>query len=77
VKAAASDKHGVIMNVRTLGGHEISAGQKTFGGQYGRESAKWQKVLRELIDHDLVVDHGQKGEVFELTHEGWMLADES
>jgi len=76
LKAAASDKSGTILNVRHLGGHDIQAGGETFGGTYGRESARWENALNELVELGLVIDRGYKGEVFELTHQGWLVADE-
>lgn len=75
LKAAAADKSGSIINARYIGGHRIQAGSKQFGGEYGRESAKWEAALEELVSNDLAKDVGYKGEVFELTHEGWKLAD--
>jgi hypothetical protein len=41
----------------------------------GRESAVWESALNELIEHDLVVERGYKGEYFELTNKGWQTAD--
>lgn len=76
LKAAAQDTHGVIMKIAVVGGRFIQAGGKTFGGEGGRESAKWEHALNELVNSKYVVERGRKGEVFELTHEGWALADE-
>jgi len=76
LKAAATDAGGTILSVRHLGGHHIQAGGQQFGGSYGRESAKWQAALDELVEQELVVDRGYKGEVFELTNLGWRVADE-
>ena len=76
LKAAAGGEAGTILNVRYLGGHRIQAGAETFGHQYGRESARWEHALAELVSVGLVVARGYKGEVFELTHLGWKVADE-
>jgi len=59
-----------------MGGRFIQAGGQFFGGERGRESARWEHALNELLNHNLVVARGHKGEVFELTHEGWVIADE-
>lgn len=75
LKAAASDKSGSITNTRFINGHLIQAGSTQFDVEYGRESAKWEAALEELILNGLAKDVGYKGEVFELTHEGWKLAD--
>jgi hypothetical protein len=58
-----------------VGGQFIQAGGSSFGGQGGRESARWEYALNELVDRKFVVERGHKGEVFALTHEGWALAD--
>jgi hypothetical protein len=75
LKAAALSNSGNIVNVRYLGGHDIQAGEQRFGGAYGRESARWEAALQELVNNDLVVDRGYKGEIFELTHLGWSISD--
>ncbi len=75
LKAASSDGSGSIINRRHMGGHTINSGGATFGGQYGRESALWEGAINELVDNDLILDRGYKGEIFELTHQGWSLAD--
>jgi hypothetical protein len=75
LKAASKDKHGVIMKLATIGGRFIQAGGASFGGQGGRENAKWEHALNELLALNLIIARGYKGEVFELTHEGWAVAD--
>lgn len=75
LKAAASRDDGQIMVVAHIGGRFIQAGGQSFGETYGRESAKWDAALRELERNALVVARGFKGEIFELTHEGWAAAD--
>ncbi|MGE4442403.1 MAG: hypothetical protein AB7D27_13085 [Desulfomicrobium sp.] len=73
--AAAGDQHGNILKIAAFGGKTISAAGKGFGDSSARESAKWEEALDELIRNDLVVGRGLKGEVFELTHKGWEMAD--
>jgi len=58
-----------------VGGQEIQAGKQSFGDSNRREFAKWEAALRELVNQGLVVDRGYKGEIFELTHEGWPVVD--
>src|SRR5699024_8694475 len=72
--AAASDDAGTILKMAFIGGRSIQAGGKTFGGDRGRESAKWEAALDELELSNLVVARGNKGEIFELTHRGWEVA---
>jgi hypothetical protein len=75
LKAAASREDGTILKLATLGGRFIQTGGQNFGGGHGRESAKWENALNELLENNLVVERGYKGEYFELTHEGWRVAD--
>ena len=75
LKTAASRDDGTILKISTLGGRTIQAGGQAFGGSRGRESAKWENALEELVNLDLVTERGYKGEVFELTYKGWKVAD--
>jgi hypothetical protein len=74
LKSAATREDGTILKISVIGGRFIQAGGQTFGGGRGRESAKWEHALNELLNERLVVERGYKGEFFELTHEGWNLA---
>ncbi len=76
LKAAASRNDGTIMNISVMGGKFVQAGGQSFGGERGRESAKWAHALNELVNVGLAVARGGRGEVFELTHEGWGVADD-
>lgn len=60
-----------------IGGQELNAGEKTFltGSASNREVAKWKSALNELEQSGLIVDLSHKGEIFELTHAGYELAD--
>jgi len=76
LKAAAQDDGGSIMNLAHLGGRLIQAGGQQFSGGRGRDAALWQSALNELVSNELVIARGYKGEMFELTLEGWRVADE-
>jgi hypothetical protein len=75
LKTASSRNDGSILKIAVIGGKFVQAGGQTFGGEGGRENAKWEHALNELLNEGLVVARGFKGEVFELTHEGWAFAD--
>ena len=75
IKAAAQRDDGTILRIETLGGRTIQAGGQAFGGKRGKEAAKWENALNELEQSGLVVARGYKGEVFELTYQGWELAE--
>ncbi len=75
VVAAAKDENGTIMKLQYISGREIQAGFESFGQENSRDSATWEAALDELVKNQLVVSRGYKGEMFELTLEGWKLAD--
>ncbi|MGS1014569.1 DUF4062 domain-containing protein [Rhodanobacter sp. UC4450_H17] len=75
LKAAATDERGTIIKAAYIGGRVIQAGGKSFGGERGRDSAKWEAALDELESTHLVVGRGEKGQIYELTHRGWEVAD--
>lgn len=76
LKEGSRDKHGTILFVRYKGGTDLQTNEKNLiEANSPKEVAKWEGALRELIDHDLVIERGSKGEVFELSNEGYKLAD--
>lgn len=75
LKAAATKEDGSIFLLSFMSGRVVQAGGQQFGGERGRESAKWEHALGELVTNGLAVARGNKGQVFELTHEGWSVAD--
>ena len=75
IKAAAQHDDGTILKIATFGGRTIEAGGQTFGGRRGKEAAKWENALNELEQNGLVVARGNKGQVFELTYQGWELVE--
>jgi len=76
LKSAAQKSGGTILKLAHLSGRSIQAGDQSFGGDGPRESARWEGALDELVANELVVARGYKDQVFELTHEGWRVADE-
>ena len=74
--AASSDKNGTIFKPQTIGKRSIQAGGNAFGNESQRDYAKYEAALEELITYDLVIDRGNKGELYELTHAGWQLSNE-
>jgi hypothetical protein len=75
LKAAAQDKSGSIMRMSYIGGRTIQAGRLTFGEESSRDFARYDSALNDLVSKGLVIAVGHKGEMFELTHSGWQLAD--
>lgn len=74
---AAESGDGRIMHTRTSGGDNLSAGkQSMIPNQEGRTVALWVGGLEDLRRRRFVKDLGHKGEVFELTREGYEAADQ-
>ncbi len=76
LKEASKDNHGTILYVRTFDGTDIQTnGKNLIPEQNPRIVAQWKSALNELLHTDLIVERGQKGEVFQVTRAGYQLAD--
>lgn len=75
LKAAASKEDGLILKISYLGGLELQVGDRIFGGEGAREGAKWEAALNELESLRLVIQRGNKGQVYELSLQGWEVGD--
>lgn len=77
ILTAAASGNGRIMHTRTSGGDQISAGGTPMvADQEGRTVALWLGGLEDLQRRRYIKDLGHKGEVFEVTREGYEAADE-
>ena len=73
---AAKDSRGMILRMRTQAGISIHTNGRSFiEGHSRREEAKWEAALNELEQLQLVRDPSYKRSIFELTHEGYRIAD--
>lgn len=68
---AAKTKDGTIMIRNTLGGRSIHSGGKTFGKESSQDFARYEEAIKQLTDSGLLKARGFKGEIFELTNQGW------
>lgn len=76
LRGASADPKGAIMRLNTLSGLTVAAGGKNYvESQEGRETAKWEKALRDLLDNNLIKMQGKKGELFVVTQEGYDFID--
>jgi len=76
LKEASQDNHGTILYVRTLRGTDIQTnGKNLIPEQNPRIVAQWESALNELIDNNLIVVRGQKGETYQVTNLGYQIAD--
>lgn len=75
LKAAATSKSGSISKNEYISGRNIQIGSIKFGAQDPREFVKYESALKSLLSKELVQAIGHKGELFELTHTGWQIAE--
>lgn len=76
LKEASLDSHGTVMHIRYIGGTDLGSNNKNFiQNDDRREVAKWESALQELVDQDLLIERGHKGEIYEITNLGYQIAD--
>jgi hypothetical protein len=75
--AAEDLRGGEVMIVRTFGGTHVQAGGTQVNKLNDRRSeAKWVQAVEELVSLGLLKDRGYKGELFEVTYDGYKAADQ-
>lgn len=73
---ATEDPHGSIIHARYLGGDEIQTNGKSFiEGNNPRSRAVWEGALKDLVNYALVEGLGYKGEIYQVTNEGYKVAE--
>jgi hypothetical protein len=73
----AEDSDGQIMVINSLSGFEVQTNDKLLTeGLNPRTQAKWRSAIEELSTNNLIKDIGYKGEIFALTSEGYVMADQ-
>lgn len=76
LKEASKDKNGTILYLRHLGGTNVQTnGKNLISSNERREVARWESALHELVEKGFVIDRGHKGQVFEISSEGYQIAD--
>lgn len=76
LKEASRDKNGTILYLRHLGGTDIQTnGKNLISSNERREVARWEGALHELVEKGFVIGRGHKGQVFEISNEGYQIAD--
>ena len=76
LKEASMDDHGTILYVQTFDGSDIQTnGKNLIPEQNPRIVAQWESALNDLLNTDLIVERGHKGEIFQVTSLGYQIAD--
>ena len=74
--AATKSSDRAILKAAASGGLTIQANGKSFTERgNARSEARWEQALQDLLDDGLVKDPKGKGQVFEVTHKGFEVAD--
>ncbi len=74
--AGADDRNGHIMHMKFLSGVVIQANSKNFiEDKNPRSRALWEGALEELLGLGFVKALGHKGEIFQMTREGYKMAE--
>jgi hypothetical protein len=72
---AAKTKNGAIMVSSTLSGRSINIGNNAYGKESARDFSRYEEGLEQLIELQYVKERGHKGEIFELTNQGWKVGN--
>ena len=76
LKEASMDDHGTILYVQTFDGTDIQTnGKRLIPEQNPRIVAQWESALNDLLNNDLIVGKGHKGEIYQVTSLGYQIAD--
>ncbi|BAR99996.1 hypothetical protein BV133_2403 [Blastochloris viridis] len=71
----SEDRSGQALYLKFLGGVEIQANGKQFiESNNSRSRASWEGALRDLEKNGFINDISHKGEVFQITREGYEMA---
>ena len=73
---ATKDASGIICKTQTFSGLNVETNGRNFV-KIGsiRSAARCEQAIQDLLDHGLIKDPKGKGEVFEVTHKGFEIAD--
>ncbi len=70
-------QNSVIMRVQDLGGVTIQAGGTAMNIRGdGKDTAKWENILKIALSRDLIEQTNNKGTVFKITNEGYEFLEE-
>ena len=74
---AAADPHGTVISVATFGGRHLQTNGKALVEPGNpRSEARGIAALRELVNAGLLEPTGSKGETYQVTSDGYRVADE-
>src|SRR5260370_31312687 len=77
LEATADPQGGGVLVARTTEGVFVQAnGKQLATPRDARSAATWQGAVRQLLQTGLLEDPGGRGEVFDVTAEGYRVADE-
>jgi hypothetical protein len=75
LREASKSRDGKLFIIKNARQCHIATNNKNFGGKRGREFARWENAISQLIEKGYVKSLGYKDENFKVTHLGYQLAD--
>lgn len=74
---ASKDPSGTVLKISFVGESLVLETNKTNLAKKGdaRAKAAWEAAVIELCNHGFLQERGYKGEVFSITHTGYLMAD--
>lgn len=76
LKEASQDRNGTVVRLRHLGGTDVQTNGKNYiESNERREVARWEAAIEELVEKELLIERGHKGEIYEITNLGYQIAD--
>jgi hypothetical protein len=76
LKEASTDKNGLIIHAKFIGGTAIQTnGRDMIPSEEHRVIAAWEGALQSLVLYGYIQEQGHKGEVYQVTNEGYRVSD--
>lgn len=76
LKEAVQDPHGVILYYHFIGGSGLDVnGKSLYHGNNRRELAEWEAGLKQLEENRLITDRNGKGEMYQVTSDGYRISE--
>jgi len=76
IRETYNDHNGQLMFLEYMDGFQVKANNKILNEDTSaRTKATWKSAVKELLDNEILSPVGYKGEIFELTHTGFKIAE--
>ncbi len=76
LKEASKARQNLILATGALSDVTYNVGERTFGNDSPRESARWTQAIEELVGSGMLKVKGRNGDIFFMTDKGWKYLEE-